>query len=124
MGAEKLGLFLSLAWEFWTIRNKVVPENEHPNATILTYGSTRLVRDYKAYSKKVFHTSVQMSTGSFKKWAPPPPGWIKVNSDAAIIKEVGIGLVWIARDHEGRILEVGVKRLKTQLSKGVVEAAR
>jgi len=58
MGTEKLGLFLSLAWACWTIRNKVILGNKSPNAKILTYGFTRLVREYKAYSKKVFHTSV------------------------------------------------------------------
>jgi len=121
--AENVGLFLSLAWACWTMRNKVVLGNELPNPKILTDSFTRLVREYKAYSKKVFHASVQMSTRSFEKWVPPPPGWIKVNSDAAIIKEVRIGLGWVACDHEGRILEAGVKRLKTQMSAEIAEAA-
>jgi len=64
-----------------------------------------------------------MSTGSFEKWLPPPPGWIKINSNAATITKARTGLGWVARDHEGRILEVGVKRLKTQMSAEIAEAA-
>jgi len=67
MGDEKFDLFFSLAWACWTIRNKVVLGNENPNAAVLIDGFIRLVRDYEVYSKKVFHTSVQTSMGSFEK---------------------------------------------------------
>ena len=122
MGAVKLGLFLSLAWACWTIRNKAALRNENPNAIAFIDGFIRLVRDYIVYSKRVFNTSVQMSTGSFEQWAPPPPGWIKLNSDAAIVKEVSTGLGWVAHDHKGRILEVRFKCLKTQMSAEITEA--
>jgi len=70
----------------------------------------------------VFHISAPTHTGSFEKWVPPPPEWLKVNSDAATITEVGTGLVWVARDHKGRILEAGVERLKMQMSPEITEA--
>ena len=48
---------------------------------------------------------------------PPLPGWIKVN-----YKEVSFGLGWTAREHEARILEVGVKILKAQMSTEIGKA--
>ena len=53
MGVVKLGLFLSLAWAFWTIKNKVILGSGNPSATVLVDSFTRLVKDYKVYFRKV-----------------------------------------------------------------------
>ena len=43
---------------------------------------------------------------------PRPPGWFKVNTDPAILGDLGVGLGWVARDHHGNIVEMGVRRIK------------
>uniref|UniRef100_A0A7C9EA03 RNase H type-1 domain-containing protein n=1 Tax=Opuntia streptacantha TaxID=393608 RepID=A0A7C9EA03_OPUST len=103
-----MGLFLSMMWALWMYRNKVVVGGEEPVVDIIVEGFLRLLRDYRLYTKEVHAPSPLPSTFSFEKWQPPPSGWIKINTDAAIIKGVGTGLGWVARDCEGKVLVAGV----------------
>jgi len=78
--------------------------NEEPVVEIIVEGFLRFLMDYRLYTKKVHIPAPLLSTSSFEKWHPPSPGWIKINIDAAIIKGMGTGLGWVARDCEGKVL--------------------
>ncbi|CAL1395939.1 unnamed protein product [Linum trigynum] len=43
-------------------------------------------------------------------WRRPPPGWVKVNVDAAVLKGEGTGMGMIIRDSEGVFLRAAVRR--------------
>jgi len=67
-------------------------------------------------TKKAHTPSPLPSTSSFEKWQRPPPEWIKINTDAAIIKGVGTRLGWVARDCERKVLVAGVQRRRSKKS--------
>ncbi|XP_024014255.1 uncharacterized protein LOC112088198 [Eutrema salsugineum] len=64
------------------------------------------------------HPSTIVSRRS-NRWSPPQDGWFKCNVDAAWKKELNqYGIGWVLRDHQGRVLWMGVRailKLKTVL---------
>jgi len=84
--------------------------NEDPNMELLVNGFLKMLTDYQEYSRQVSFSPHQSDTHSFDSWFPPPPGYIKINSDAAVIKGFGAGLGWVARDVRGNVVEIGCKR--------------
>ena len=47
--------FCALAWAAWYCRNKVVFEQEEPNAVRVGCSFVKLVTDYREYAAKVFN---------------------------------------------------------------------
>ena len=80
-----------------------------------------MLEDYQRYASRVLEGSVVKGVPSFDKWYPPPPGWLKINTEAAILKDFGVGLGWVARDHHGNIVEMGVKRIKASWGADLAE---
>uniref|UniRef100_A0A7C9CUA9 RNase H type-1 domain-containing protein n=1 Tax=Opuntia streptacantha TaxID=393608 RepID=A0A7C9CUA9_OPUST len=109
-GWEKLTVFLAMAWACWVSRNKRIMANEDPNMELLVTGFLKLLTDYQVYSRKISFSPHQSATHSFDSWFPPPSGYIKLNSDAAVIKGFGAGLGWVARDASGNVVEIGCKK--------------
>ena len=71
-----------------------------------------MLEDYQSYASRVLEVSMAEGFLSFDKQYPPLPRWIKVNTDAAILRDLGVGLGWVARDHNENIVKMGVKRIK------------
>jgi len=107
VGPEKLGFFICIAWAIWTWRNKKVLGGEEANLQLLVPAYLKLLEDFQQYASNVLEDPVAGAPPSFDKWYPPPLGWVKINTDAAIFRELGVGLGWVACDHHGRILEMG-----------------
>ena len=59
---------------------------------------------------------------SLEQWTPPPSGWIKLNTDAALPHNGCAGLGWVARDSNGIIVGMGMKRLCAPRSLDLGEA--
>lgn len=52
---------------------------------------------------------VDARVGSAKEleWGAPEEGWVKVNVDASVKEECGVGLGLVGRDHNGEIVMCG-----------------
>ena len=96
---------------------------EEANLHLLVPTYLKLLDDFQRDASNVLEDLVVGAPPSFDKWYPPPPlGWVKINTDATIFRELGVGLGWVARDHHRRILEMGVKRRKEAWDATVAEA--
>ena len=80
-----------------------------------------MLEDDLRYASRVLEDSVVKGVPSFNKWYPPPPSWLKINIDAAILRDFGVGLGWVARDHHGNIVKMGVKRIKASWGADLAE---
>ncbi|XP_021761790.1 uncharacterized protein LOC110726626 [Chenopodium quinoa] len=56
------------------------------------------------------------------QWVPPPPGIIKINSDASLSEEGWVGLGVVARNSLGEIVFSATKRLRAWWSVEIAEA--
>lgn len=102
----------SLMWCKWHERNKKIFENsETPNA-VISAGVERLVMEQNTYSKQVYAVNVPRSPGSAASWRAPPPGVLKVNSDASLAIEGRVGLGVVARDEKGDVIFATTRRVR------------
>ena len=102
---------LGMAWACWTARNSLVMHNDHPNVHLLVTRFANMIKDHATYMLKVHGEAPQAVPRSPNKWLPPPLGWVKINTDAAVLGTTSIGLGWVTRDSSGAILAAGVRRL-------------
>ena len=86
-------LFLFGLWSLWTNRNCVTYQAKHPNQ--------QLLKDCVAKALEYHFLMASTKTTSARprlnvKWAKPPPGWHKLNTDASIINgHTGAGgILW------------------------------
>ncbi|KAL2930609.1 Deoxyribose-phosphate aldolase [Bienertia sinuspersici] len=75
------------------------------------------------YAHRVFGGKVKECFQTAAAWYKPPVGVVKVNTDAAIIEDIGVGLGAAIRDESGRLVAYGVKRLKATWTPLMAEAA-
>jgi ribonuclease HI len=109
---------LMLLWRSWHLRNDVIHQEgretiERSAAFLESYAIADnqvlpSAGDHKG-KNPLFDTSLQISQRSTRdtccSWTAPPPGWIKINSDASFIgrdKPGGAGAV--ARDCHGNVI--------------------
>ncbi|TXG67927.1 hypothetical protein EZV62_009202 [Acer yangbiense] len=70
-----------------------------------------------------FPLSSSISADSIVKWAPPPTGSFKINSDAAVrVNNQLIGVGIVVRDSCGRVCASSVNRINACFSPSVAEA--
>lgn len=62
------------------------------------------------YAKKNYSVVGLGMPKSPNKWMAPPAGTIKINSNASLTDEGWVGLVMVARDHEGKVLVAATRR--------------
>lgn len=46
-----------------------------------------------------------------RKWSRPPPGWVKMNVDAAIFQDGCIGVGSVLRDSQGKFMKASCTRM-------------
>lgn len=75
----------------------------------------------KCHQEKQVPRSV--ATTSRRKWDPPPPGWVKINVDAATFMETkSVGIGSIIRDEQGAFVRVRNQKIDCQLHPREAEA--
>ncbi|XP_057246803.1 uncharacterized protein LOC130589540 [Beta vulgaris subsp. vulgaris] len=108
---------------FLVIRNSVVHADPWNNSQVGALGFLKLVTDYKAYAGAVF---TRMSAATFPhsrgSWVPPPAAHFRVNTDAALLGDEGVGLGVVVRDELGVVRAVAVRRIRTQWTAALAEA--
>ncbi|CAO2822581.1 unnamed protein product [Amaranthus hypochondriacus] len=82
----------------------------------------KLISDYQQYSQKLSVTNPPRVL-SFQKWKPPSEGWVKINFDAHVGVALRRGLGVVVRDHNGKVLLTGTRRVEANWNVHITEAA-
>lgn len=116
--------FANLAWAAWSFRNSVHHDEPWPNAQVGALGFLRLVHDYKGYGGAVFARPHGVpGVISRASWIPPGEGVVRINTDASILGDDGVGLEVVVRDSTGRVRVVVVRRVQARWTASLAEAA-
>ncbi|XP_021756867.1 uncharacterized protein LOC110721940 [Chenopodium quinoa] len=101
-----------LAWIVWAERNyKVYSGTSTPNDIVATR-ARKLADEYGTYSEQVYSVTQRRPKRSSSRWNAPPPGRVKLNSDASLYNEGWIGMGVVARDKERKVLFAATWRVK------------
>ncbi|CAL1384444.1 unnamed protein product [Linum trigynum] len=73
--------------------------------------------EFKSYNSK----EVELKQRERITWEPPPAGWIKLNVDVAVLKDIGTGFGVFARDERGHFLMAPVCRERIQWTPELAE---
>lgn len=63
-----------------------------------------------------------ISTGPMPRWQPPGEGWVKINTDAGVLSDVGSGLGVVCRKEDGSVLGCEVIQATVRWEVRVAEA--
>ncbi|KAL9226800.1 hypothetical protein vseg_002571 [Gypsophila vaccaria] len=63
-------------------------------------GFIRLVADYVNYETE---STVLYPCDSHTEWTPPTTGWVKLNTDAAMLQDGTVGMGGVVRGEDGRL---------------------
>lgn len=85
----------------WANRNKLV----HGSPSLAAIPLARQIIVSSQEHGAAWHSLVSVAPGAH--WSPPPPGWFKVNFDAAI-RPSGYAVECVCRDSDGAILGASV----------------
>ncbi|KAL2899874.1 hypothetical protein RDABS01_024956 [Bienertia sinuspersici] len=123
VSSSQLLVFLTLAWAAWSYRNSVVFNNPWRSLDVGVAGYLRLVADFQGYAEAVFSqrrvVSGAISRGS---WSPPATGVLRINTDAAVMEGIGVGLGAVVRDEKGTVVAAGVQRVGRHMKVDMAEA--
>ncbi|XP_021770438.1 uncharacterized protein LOC110734577 [Chenopodium quinoa] len=119
--SNELRSIATLTWAAWWCRNKVVFEHEDLCPISIASNLAKSVQEYADYAKKVFMYRGAAVTPAANAWSCPSVGVVKVNCDAYVGRNVGLGVV--IRDANGSILAAAVKRGALGWSAEIAEAA-
>lgn len=121
---DKNGLLscLALAWAAWAYHNSVEHGEQWSNLEVGAVGFLKLVLDYTGYAVKTQGCSMRDSLTSRSSWAPPALGWIRVNTDAAMLEGTTVGAGAVFRDELGRVSRAAVHRYRARWSVALAEA--
>lgn len=101
---EQIVQVVMMCWSIWNRRNKWVWDRVNMSSFGVQAHARNLLYDWRRMlqDKQKNNIVVQAST---RTWSPPPPGYVKVNIDAAVFtetKHMGVGAV--IRDEHGCFL--------------------
>ena len=107
-----------IAWKVWQSRNERCLSGVSRSSSQLMFGALQLWAEFLATNE---HDMLSGSAVQSLSWSPPPPGFYKVNVDAATFKDTkatGIGVV--IRDSLGMVVAALCRKLEAPL--GPIEA--
>ncbi|XP_073000165.1 uncharacterized protein [Typha latifolia] len=74
------GMLACTLWSLWKSRNEVVFGEKKTSEIVVVRRAVALAEEYRHKNKE----KKQKEVSSRKRWEPPQPGWIKVNTDGAL----------------------------------------
>lgn len=113
--------FATLCWAAWFSRNTVIFEANIPQPLEIARGM--MVNEYVEYAHKVFVPKLDSRVSGICKWSPPHEGFVKLNVDAHIMENVGVGLGVVARNSMGQVVGMVVCRCSARWEAPMAEAA-
>ena len=116
--------FMATAWGAWSYRNSVLHDEPWTNRDVGVAGFIRLVQEYQRYDRAVQGSGVIVgSVRSRSGWTAPREECWRINTDAAVMEGVGIGLGVVVRDSGGNIVLAAVRRMEVPWPASLAEAA-
>uniref|UniRef100_A0A803LTB7 Reverse transcriptase zinc-binding domain-containing protein n=1 Tax=Chenopodium quinoa TaxID=63459 RepID=A0A803LTB7_CHEQI len=103
LSQNELSVFSALLWVGWTSRNKALYDETHHDPQQLASGFVKYTLEYKQYSERVYSRVLYGDASSLNQWQKPPTGVLKLNVDAAILRDRTVGVGVAARDSEGKL---------------------
>lgn len=105
--------FAALMWAAWFCRNKIFFEQANPDAVTVVGGFVRLVEEYRSYyANMISKVAPTAGAGSvLSSWQCPPPGVVKVNTEAHVVDGVLASLVVALRGADGILIAIPTKRI-------------
>ncbi|XP_039062785.1 uncharacterized protein LOC120207390 [Hibiscus syriacus] len=78
-------LFGAITWNIWNRRNKQIFDPDNIEREPILDRSRRLVEEMNraVIAAKQLNSNAGQHTRQKTRWTPPPPGWVKINSDGA-----------------------------------------
>ncbi|KAL8461807.1 hypothetical protein ACS0TY_033055 [Phlomoides rotata] len=116
-----VSLFALIAWNLWKARNKRHFDNvvQKPGQIV----SWALDVAAGIQSTRGRKNGIDASGSMLGKWFPPPPGKLKLNSDAGVFSDGTVGLGFIVRNNLGKMILAGTRQcLVTANNSTMVEA--
>lgn len=101
---------IALCWVSWLSRNLHVLNNKIEDPQILIAKAEAVMQSYKNISPPHLQSAPERNVNKNLQWSPPPPGWFKVNVDAAVKEyqnKEGLGVV--IRNSEGKCMAAAMK---------------
>jgi len=121
LDTEQGGLFLTLIWGLWGLRNRWVFERKKEGVgTALA----RLVDVWRRYDEamKAQKIHCMRKTEGVQKWLPPSGDFLKANVDASTGKDSIRGVGVIVRNSKGETMVVAVKSFRADWDVDTIEA--
>ncbi|XP_057426601.1 uncharacterized protein LOC130720036 [Lotus japonicus] len=106
---SELAMLISFLWAIWKGRNNAVFQSVTPNPS-QTIRQALINWQDRLNTAEVTPPESTSNQGRVRRnraahWMPPPPGTIKINTDAGWAKDQPLAsLAFLARDHSGQIL--------------------
>lgn len=100
----ELHQFITLAWAACHCRNKAIYKATPSSPIHVVTGFCKMVEDHITYNNNVCKKALVLSTPSLATWCKPPSVWVKVNVDAYISANNGVGLSVVFRGCDGSLI--------------------
>lgn len=92
----------------WFSRNKLIHDGKKLHIPSIVWQAKCAVQDAKmAFTPRAAWADLH--------WLPPPTGWNKMNTDATIDAQGGVGIASILRDADGRVLAAMMMKMTAQM---------
>ncbi|KAL8102066.1 hypothetical protein AgCh_026811 [Apium graveolens] len=112
---EQIALIGLFCWSIWNRRNKWVWDRNNISVFGVKSAAISLLDDWKK-ARQEDHNHSSVRNIATRTWNKPPPGWVKINIDAAIFLHISCsGLGSVIRDDTGRFLRARNKRVEAVL---------
>ncbi|KAK6115303.1 hypothetical protein DH2020_007572 [Rehmannia glutinosa] len=113
-------LFLTLLWALWDARNKLVFQGKMVDQTWVHQMAVSRLNEHEivANSRENFSTS----NAAAEKWKPSEEGCLKLNTDASLRDDLGMGLGAVIRNYRGEIMKSVSKLIPLVDSVEIAEA--
>jgi ribonuclease HI len=120
---DELTQFAGIARRVWLRRNEVVHGGSFLHPTIIMQRATRAAEEFANLLQNNKAEARGGRTTECQKWGVPSPGWVKLNWDASIEKEMGrVGYSALVRDERGLVVAAQCKSFSGCLNPVLAEA--
>lgn len=120
MDGEAFCLLLTVCWKLWQVRNNRVWNNVKPQCASIFEDSAAYLDAWKSVHADV---KLPISPAPPVRWQRPPPGYLKVNVDAAndnLTNATGVG--FLLRNSEGTFMAAVQKKFACYYNAKLAEA--
>ncbi|XP_020679509.1 uncharacterized protein LOC110097477 [Dendrobium catenatum] len=99
-----VNVYCNAVYFVWRSRNKFIRGGKEDCSTFMASSAVSYASISYMVDENLGNWGTNQSFRLLDRWYPPPPNWIKINVDAALLKSYKAGIGGVVRDSEGRFL--------------------